>query len=96
MLADMSFAEHYSRDYPITRKGYDIIGPALATIMSSSKGMTEAVRSFAVPWAEQMAYEEGYRETGNERGVLVMTIGSVICAAVGGLYIYLYYILGES
>ena len=96
MLADMNFAEHYSKDYPITRKGYDIIGPALATIMSSSKGMTDAVRSFAVPWAEQMAYEEGYRETGNERGVLVMTIGSVICAAVGGLYIYFYYILGES
>ncbi|XP_011409534.1 PREDICTED: uncharacterized protein LOC105316390 [Amphimedon queenslandica] len=94
MLADMSFAEHYSKDYPITRKGYDIIGPALATIMSSSKGMTDAVRSFAVPWAEQMAYEEGYLETGNERGVLVMNIGSIICATVGGLYLYSYYILG--
>ena len=95
MLADMSFAEHYSKDYPITRKGYDIIGPALATIMSSSKGMTDAVRSFAVPWAEQMAYEEGFRETGNERGVLVMNIGSIICAAVGGVYMYSYYLLGK-
>ena len=94
MLADMSFAEHYSKDYPITRKGYDIIGPFLASMMSTSKGMTDAVRSFAVPWAEQMAYEEGYRETGNNRGVWVMSIGSIICAVVGGAYIYAYYILG--
>ena len=94
MLADMSFAEHYSKDYPITRKGYDIIGPFLASMMSTSKGMTDAVRSFAVPWAEQMAYEEGYRETGNNRGVWVMSIGSIICAVVGGACIYAYYILG--
>ena len=94
MLADMSFAKHYSKDYPVTRKGYNIIGPTLATIMSTSKGMTDAVRSFAVPWAEQMAYEEGYRETGNQRGVLVMTIGAVICATVGGIYTYFTYILG--
>ena len=90
----MSFAKHYSKDYPITRKGYNIIGPTLATIMSTSNGMTDAVRSFAVPWAEQMAYEEGYRETGNQRGVWVMNIGAVICATVGGLHTYFTYILG--
>ena len=96
MLADMSFAKHYSRDYPITRKGYDIIGPVLASMMSTSEGMTNAVRSFAVPWAEQMAYEKGYIETGNERGIWVMGIGSIICALVGGIYIYSNYIIGQS
>ena len=60
--------------------------------------MTNAVRSFAIPWAEQMAYEKGYIETGNERGIWVMgnRIGSIICALVGGIYIYSNYIIGQS
>ncbi len=94
LLADMSFAEHYSKEYPLTRQGYNIIGPALASWMSTSETVTNIVKSFAIPWAEEMAYNEGYYDKGNEVGAWVMSIGSVICAFVGIVYTYASFILG--
>ncbi len=94
LLADMSFAEHYSDEYPLTRQGYNIIGPALASWMSTSETVTDIVKSFAIPWAEEMAYNEGYYDKGNEVGAWVMSIGSVICAFVGIVYTYASSIIG--
>ncbi len=94
LLADMSFAQHYTEEYPLTRQGYNIIGPALASWMSTSETVTNIVKSFAIPWAEEMAYNEGYYDKGNEVGAWVMSIGSVICAFVGIAYTYASFIIG--
>ena len=95
MLADMNFAQHFSQNYPLTRQGYNVIGPAIASMMQSSETFTDMVKYFAIPWAEEMAYNEGYRDFGNELGAWVMSVGSVICAIVGVIQtIGIYNILG--
>ena len=95
MLADISFAHRFAIEYPLTRQGYNVIGSAIASMMRSSETFTDMVKYFAIPWAEEMAYNEGYRQVGNELGAWVMSVGSVICAIVGVIQtIGIYNIMG--
>ena len=61
--------------------------------MSTSETVTNIVKSFAIPWAEEMAYNEGYYDKGNEIGAWMM---SIICAFVGIVYTYASFIIGKS
>lgn len=90
MLADMNFALTYTQEHPVIRKGYDILGPMVASWMKDSETVTQIAKYFAIPWAEEMAYLSGYRDEGNEFGEWVMTVGSIVCGIVGGVYTYSY------
>ena len=88
MLADMIFAMEYRKDHPIIRQGYEILGPAIASLMQKSETVTDIAKHIAIPWAEEMAYDIGHRDTGNEFGAWVMSVGSVVCGFVGAVDIY--------
>lgn len=86
MLSDMNFAQEYVEKHPIIRNGYDVIGPLMASLMESSKTVTEIAKHLVIPWAEEMAYQGGYRNQGNEFGAWAMSVGSAICAMVGAAF----------
>ena len=51
--------------------------------MRKSESFTRAVAFFAIPWANEMAYQMGVVEKGSFGGKLIMLIGVPLCMLVG-------------
>ena len=86
MMGDMVFGRTFRPNHPFIGKGYDILAIPLVSVMQSSETITEIVKFFAIPWAEEMAYNQGILEEGSRFGSWVMMIGGGLCSLVGGTY----------
>ena len=86
MMGDMVFGRTFRPNHPFIGKGYDILAIPLVSLMQSSETITDIVKFFAIPWAEEMAYNQGILEEGSRFGSWVMMIGGGLCGLVGGTY----------
>ncbi len=68
---------------PIIMDGYRTWGYAFSRWMKKSRIATAIITSFMLPWAENMAYHEGYRDKPNYLGAIVHTILYPICWVIG-------------
>jgi len=65
--------------------GYFVWASVVAKWMASSKLITRLVCIFSVPWAINMAYEEGYVKKGSQFGKAINFFGSKLCKLIGKL-----------
>ena len=85
-MADAAFAEKFSKEHPIVRKGYEIIAPPVVWLMQNSDIANELAKFFAVPWSHHMAYQQGLVNETNNLGVAVHTWGGALCGSIGLVY----------
>lgn len=82
-LHDVSFGKRLGRENGHVFKGYHALAKPIVWLMRRSKLVTDIVKTFALPWAEEMGYLEGGSTTGNIFGSMVMRVGIPLCTLVG-------------
>jgi hypothetical protein len=68
---------------PTVIKGYHFLAAPIVRKMQESKQFTDAVNTFAKPWAEEMAHEQGLLPQGNFWGAAIMFFGIPLCFVTG-------------
>lgn len=81
--ADQEFGEMMRNKHPYAMKGYYYLAKPIVELMRKSETFTKAVSFFAIPWANEMAYQMGAIEQGSFAGKLIMLIGLPLCTLVG-------------
>jgi len=81
--ADEEFGRVLSITDPDVMTGYHAWAPAVVRVMKASPLATSVVAIFALPWAQEMAYQGGVVPTGSRMGRAVMRIGISSCRLIG-------------
>lgn len=84
-LADEVFGSNMKRTRPEVYAGYYCWAKYVVRVMKKSKRFTKFVCFFGLPWAKQMAYEQGYLGRGSILGAAIMKVGVPFCALIGKL-----------
>ena len=83
--ADQKFGHKLAKDYPLIMSGYHYLAKPLVKQMKKSLVFTKIVNVIATPWANEMAYQTGFRDKGDVIGKAIMGAGLVLCGTVGYL-----------
>ena len=81
--ADQRFGKLVQQHNPLVMQGYWYWAKPLVRLMQRSKVVTKIVWFFAKPWAQEMAFKMGAAKKGSLFGRLLLTVGTVGCAAIG-------------
>lgn len=84
--ADQSFGDLVWNTDRAVMVGYHFLARPIVRKMQQSRAFSKAVAFFAMPWAQEMAYEMGTMDKGSIFGRFIMRIGFPACRFVGNVF----------
>ena len=90
--ADELFGALLKEKYPLVLAGYQFWARPIVKHMRESKTFTRFIYRIAKPWTYEMAHLMGARKKGDLAGIVLMSVGMVVCFLIGAIITNVFWI----
>ena len=90
--ADAGFGAFLKQKCPLVLVGYHFWARPIVKHMRESKTFTRFIYRIAKPWAYEMAHLMGARKKGDLAGIVLMSVGLVVCFLIGAIITNVFWI----
>ena len=90
--ADAAFGSLLKGKCPLVLVGYHFWARPIVIQMQKSKTFARFIYSIAKPWTYEMAYLMGARKKGDLAGIVLMSVGMVVCFLIGAIITNVFWI----